>query len=74
MRWYDDGRIISALFLAFVWLPAALVPIFRPRWADKVMPFRVTPQRGKLLGAMMLLAFVLYVNDLLRSFFLLPPS
>jgi hypothetical protein len=67
-HWYDDGHIVAIFFLLFIYLPAALVPIFRPQWVARMMPFRMTPERGKLMGAFMLLGFAFYVGDLLHYF------
>src|SRR6185437_13583355 len=55
-----DGDI-AELPLKFLFsVPLALILIFRPAWADRLVGrvIRITPLRGKLFGALTLLGFV----------------
>ena len=65
-HWYDDGYVVAIPFVIFTYLPMAWVLIFRPTWADKFLGklIRITPERGKLLGALTLLALVLSLADI----------
>ena len=66
-HWYDDGYIVAIPVVFLFFVPMALVPIFRPEWADKIfMVFfiRITPGRGKVLGALMLLGVVRTLADI----------
>jgi hypothetical protein len=60
-HWYEDGYFVAIPFAIFTYLPMAWVLIFRPTWADKILGrmIRITPERGKFIGALMLLGFVL---------------
>lgn len=69
-HWYDDGYIVAIPFLFFTCLPMAWVLIFRPAWADKIWGkvIRITPERGKFLGALILLSFVLALSEIVDHF------
>ncbi len=67
--WYTDGYLIAIPFVFLTYLPLAWVLIFRSAWANKMVGrvIRITPGRGKLFGALVLLGFVLALKDIAEN-------
>jgi hypothetical protein len=68
-HWHEDGYLVAIPFVLLVYPATAWVLIFRANWADKFSPFfRITSNRGKVIGGIMLIGMVLALADIADHF------